>query len=434
MTWTFMPFRGLRYNTGKACEIAQVVAPPYDVISPRERDAFCDGHQFSIVHVELGREQPGDDEGNNKYTRAGAIFAEWEKAGVVRQDPDPAYYVYDQEFPLGERTLTRRAFFAALRLEPFGSRVLPHEETMPGPRADRLKLITACPVNLSPIFGIYPDARNEVALLLNASLPREPLASFVDFAGVRQTLWRIQNPRVLSGLSQQMESRRLYIADGHHRYETALLYRDFAIKAHGPLAPADARNFVMIACVSISDPGLVVLPAHRVIGGIPDFRYKTFLNKLSGQFDVRPVKASGAAAADALLREMSGKQFAFGFYADGKANLVTLKNEDLADLNPAKRSSPWKRLDVSILVWLILEQALGFTHEDLANPERVRYVKDPAEAAQLVDSGSHQLVCYLNPTRLDQLEQVAQAGERMPPKSTYFYPKLLTGLVMRKLL
>ena len=434
MTWNFMPFKGIRYNAASIGDVARVVAPPYDVISPYQRDEFCASHPNNVVHLELGKDQPGDDDRDNRYTRAGKVFFQWAAAGALAEDAAPAFYIYDQEFALGAKTLTRRAFFAALRLEPFGNRVLPHEETMPGPRADRLRLITACPVNLSPIFGLYRDPGDAVARLLAAALPAQPDFSFTDFAGVRQTLWKVQRPPLLNQLSELMETKRIYIADGHHRYETALKYRDIATEAQGKLDPADPRNFVMTACVSIADPGLVVLPAHRVIGGVPGFDARKLLAGLAAHFTVKAIPApKRGSAVDALLAKMDGNEHTFGLYSGGKAWMLSLKDPAQADANPAPRGPAWRRLDVSLLVWLILEQGLGLTHDDLANPERVKYVKDPAEAAQHADSGQYQLVCYLNPTRVEQLEAVAQAGDRMPPKSTYFYPKLLTGLVMRRL-
>ena len=432
--WNFMPFTGIRYNEAVVGSIAKVVAPPYDVISPEQRDQFCAKHPCNIVHLDLGKDKPRDVEHDNRYTRAGKLFSQWIAEQCIAEDAAPAFYVYDQQYRLGTRVLTRRAFYAAMRLEPFGDRVLPHEETMPGPRADRLRLITACPVNLSPIFGLYRDPDSSVANLLTAALPARPEFEFEDFDGIRQTLWKIDDPQALAGLSELMQSRRIYIADGHHRYETALKYRDMAAEANGgKLDPADPRNFVMIASVSISDPGLVILPAHRVIGGLAGFDVRGLLEKLEPHFMIVPVKSRERRLADALLGAMAQKQHTFGLYAAGTAHVVTLRNEKDADANPASHTQAWKRLDVSLLVWFILEQGLGLRHEDLSNPQRVKYVKDAAEAAALVDAGDYQVACYLNPTRVDQLEEVAQAGERMPPKSTYFYPKLLTGLVMRRL-
>jgi len=434
MTWNFMPFKGIRYDTSRIGDITAVVAPPYDVISPDQRDRFCATHHRNIVHLELGKDLPGDTDAENRYSRAGKAFFQWAADGSVVQDAAPAFYVYDQEFALGSRRLTRRAFFAAVRLEPFGRRVLPHEETMSGPRADRLRLITACPVNLSPIFGLYRDADSAIAGLLDSALPATPEASFQDFDGVRQTLWKIGDPAAQERLMRLMQDKCIYIADGHHRYETALQYRDLAIQADGQLDPNDPRSFVMIACVSISDPGLVILPAHRVVGGVPGFDAKNLLEKLSEQFDVKPVTAPACCDLIEMLQNtMAGRQHTFGLYSGGKAWVLTLRDESVADANPAPHSRAWKRLDVSLLVWLILERGLGLTHADLSNPERVKYVKEPAEAAQLVDGGHYQAACYLNSTRIDQLEEIAQASERMPPKSTYFYPKLITGLVMRRL-
>ncbi|NQT18566.1 MAG: DUF1015 domain-containing protein [Planctomycetes bacterium] len=432
MNWNVMPFRGIRYNTDKPGGIDKLIAPPYDVISPEQRDEFCAKDPCNIVRLTLGADKEDDSERDNRYTRAGEAFSRWEKDGALEEDPRPAIYVYDQEYALGDRSLRRRAFFAAVRLEPFGGRILPHEETMPGPKADRLRLLNACPVNLSPIFGLYADPERSVSSILDTD-HRRPEFSFVDYAGIKQTLWKVEDPNVHQQLSRAMQDERIYIADGHHRYETALEYRDRAAEAEGGLDPADPRNYVMIACVALSDPGLVVMPAHRVIGGMPDFDFDRLLDRLSDKFDIVSVGPGGGAVAEELLERMNGRLHTFGLYAGGKARMLTLKDDATTQANPAPRSRAWKQLDVSVLVWLILEQGLGCTHEDLSHPERVKYVKDAARAARLVDGGAYQVACYLNSTRLDQLEEVARGGERMPPKSTYFYPKLLTGLVMRKL-
>lgn len=425
-----IPFPGVRYDAEKIGSIEAVVAPPYDVISPEQRVLLCSQHACNVANLTLGQEKQDDTDSENRYTRAGKLLSQWQREGALRQDDSPAYYVYDQEFGINGTTYTRRAFFAAVRLEPFGRRILPHEETMPGPRADRLRLIKACPANLSPIFGLYPDAGREIAALLDEGIGT-PEVSFVDTTGIRQTLWRLDDPGINARISELMADKPIYIADGHHRYETALLYRDLADQAEGGLAPNDPRNFVMIASVALSDPGLVVLPAHRVIGGIEGFDVAAMLDRLAARFNIAAVDA--AAPVPAMLEGMKGRKHTFGIYSGGKAWTISLKNEAMADENPVERSQAWKRLDVSVLVGLILDDTLGFTHEDLSDPRRVAYVKDDAAAAELVDSNQYQFACYLNPTGLHELETIAQGGERMPPKSTYFYPKLLTGLVMRKL-
>jgi len=414
------PLQGVRYNLDRIGDIADVIAPPYDVIQPAQREQLYSASPHNIVHLDLGRDLPGDSETNNRYTRAGAMFQRWRNEEVLVKDDQPAFYVYDQRYEIEGRSFTRRALFAAMRLEPYGRRVLPHEETMSSPREDRLKLLKACPVNLSPIFGLYPDTDASVAGAIAGAIPAEPLTSFADATGAGHTLWKIDEPDAVKAISHLLDERTVYIADGHHRYETGLAY--------SKINKSLAARYIMTACVSMSDSGLVVLPTHRVVGGIDSFDIDSILRRLSEYFTIMAFDSPAA-----LLQAMHGKQHALGLYARNNARLLVLKDAKLADTNPAPHSTAWKRLDISILGWLVFDDALGFTNGDLSNPARVAYVKDYGEAVKLVDSGERQMACFLNATRMDELEAVAQAGERMPPKSTYFYPKLPNGLVMREL-
>jgi len=417
----FVPFQGIRYNLERIGDIAGVIAPPYDVIQPAQRQQLYSTDPHNIVHLDLGKDLPDDDETNNRYVRAGVAYQQWRRESVLVKDSRPAFYVYDQHFKIDGTSFTRRALFAAMRLEPFGRRVLPHEETMTGPREDRLNLLKACPVNLSPILGLYPDADSSaVGVIAAASATLEPLISFDDATGCSHTFWKIDEPDAVMAISQQLNERTVYIADGHHRYETALAYAG--------IDSLPAAQYIMTACVSMSDPGLVVLPTHRVVGGIDNFDFDSILHKLAEYFAITALDSPAV-----LQQAMHDRRHAIGLYAQDNARLLVLKDAKLADANPAQHSTAWKRLDVSILGWLVLQEALGFSNDDISNPERVAYLKDYSEAVKLVDAGERRMACFLNATRVEELETIAQGCERMPPKSTYFYPKLLNGLVMREL-
>jgi uncharacterized protein (DUF1015 family) len=257
---TIQSFRGLRYNLGQVGSLSDVITPPYDVISPEFQDELYKKHPANFIRLELNRDEPGDNEQSNKYLRAAKFLKNWRQEGVMQVDPDPALYVYHQTFQLGNREVTRRGFMTRVRLERFGEgKIYPHEETHSGPKQDRLNLTKACRANLSQIFGLYPDPENAAQNLLEESIAGQTPHTATDHLGVVHRMWPVTNVKTISHVSAIVDPKPLFIADGHHRYETACNYRDL-LAQQGPLDANHPANFVLTQCVSMNDPGLLVLP------------------------------------------------------------------------------------------------------------------------------------------------------------------------------
>jgi uncharacterized protein (DUF1015 family) len=426
-------FRAIRYDLGHVGSLSDVTAPPYDVISPDEQTQLYKKHPANCVRLILNRSEPGDDERSNPYTRSARFFRDWQKQGVLFTEGDPAVYVYHQEFSYAGGTFTRRGFMARVRLQRFGEgSIYPHEETMSGPKEDRLKLMTACRANLSPVFGLYPDDEAAAqAILERAIVGKTPLAA-TDHLGVEHRLWPVMDVAVISALTAAMADKPIFIADGHHRYETACNYRD-RLAAEGKLTANHPANFVLMTCVGMSDPGMVVFPTHRLFRGLGDLTSDELQAKLGDCFKTSQIAEGKAAAHDAWeTMEADGQQGTLGFFTakDGKWLLAQLTPTGRARLKAAAsdRSDAWRSLGVSILHRLVIETLLGAT--SLPKPTYVHLVD---EVVQELGSTSYPLTALVLPPSLDDIQAVSRHLERMPAKSTYFYPKLLTGLVFNSL-
>ncbi|MCG8402723.1 MAG: DUF1015 domain-containing protein [Firmicutes bacterium] len=424
-----MPLRGLRYDETKAGGIKELVTPPYDVISREAQENYYAQNPYNIIRLEYGKKLPEDDDGDNRYTRAADFFRRWQEEGVLRQEDEPAIYLYRQRYTVNGAELERTGIICGVKLEPYEKGVvLPHEETMPGHKADRLALMRACRANFSPIFSLYSDPERKIDLLLEQAvggLP--PEIDFADQWGQRHRLWAISDPALLSEVRGLMEPLRIFIADGHHRYETALNYA-----LENP-----AAGFIMMTLVNLYDPGLVVLPTHRLImSAKKDWRQLT--DALGEDFWVETVSETDVAAVSALMAERAGpgaeKNWVYGLYTgNGRFHILKLRDEKIIeDKMPADRSPAWRRLDVSVLQKLILENVLGIDRAALARGEAVGYTRDAGEAVREVDRGGCRFSFLLNPTGVSEVTTVAELGEKMPQKSTFFYPKLITGLVINK--
>jgi len=416
------PFKGIRYSSSAIPDLSQVVAPPYDVISPEQQDALCRRSRWNIVHLILNKPEPGDDERENQYTRAAVNLSSWLEEGVLVKDREDSIYVCDQEFDADGRRYRRRAFIARVRLEELDKgQIFGHEETMPGPKEDRLRLMEACRANLSQVFAIYEDGDGAVESLLSSAVRGAPDA-IADDDGVRNLLWKVSESSALDTLRAAMSGRKLYIADGHHRYETALKYRDMQ-EGEGPW------SFVMMACVSMSDPGLVILPTHRVVRGVGRGKVARLVEKAREDFEIEQAPDIGR-----LLRGMeeAADKHVLGAVLDGRCWLLRLRSEDAVKVSG--RSTAWRRLDVVILHSLILEKILGIDFKGVKHDPRLKYVKSASEAGELVCSGEFEAAFLLRATKMSEVKAVAENGEKMPPKSTYFYPKLTSGLVINDLL
>lgn len=428
----FSPFAGLRYNCDKV-NLADVLCPPYDVIKGAARDALIARSPFNIVRVELAAPY-GQDASDEQYQACADLLKEWREQQVLAPD-DPSFYLYEQEFtvPGSDKRLSRRGVLGALKLEEFGQGVQPHEHTLSGPKADRLKLLSATRTNTSPIFGLYSDSDGWIDGLLENIAATKPVCEATDGEGVMHRLWKVQDDETMNAIVAILEGSALLIADGHHRYETALNFRNACLaqaQSEGKTWTGDEdENYVLMMCISTSDEGLIVLPTHRVVKASQD-QLASLRSRLGEHFEVREepsLEALQSALDDANFAAQPGR---FGAIVGDKYLLLQLKSGGAAQsAMDSSKSEAYRNLDVSILHELILHKLLGVGPEELAAGAHVSYTIDAEEAQAKVSSGGAAFL--MRSTPVEQVQAVAQAGDKMPQKSTYFFPKLITGLVLR---
>ena len=437
------PFRGLRYDPELVKDLSLVMAPPYDVVSPEDQRAFHARHDHNVIRLILGEVLEGDDSTRNRYSRAGEYFRQWQAERVFIRDRTPAVYLYQQTFRLPRtRELTRCGLIGLVRLEEFGGcTVYPHERTMAAAKEDRLRLMQACHANLSPVFGVYPNRSRDLDRLFSTAQSSEPSIDLRDWDGVRHRVWICQDRAAIRALQADFASTPIFIADGHHRYETALAFRDL-MRAKEQNDPARERqrpyNYIMMTLISAEDPGLVILPIHRLLRQLPGGSVEAYLGDIGRQFTVerlpvpRDPEAGAAALLDSLKQTDEGIH-RFGLYAGGESGyLLTLADEKALAAEVAEgKPAVYRQLDVTILHALLIEGPLR--REGLAAPpdDALNYTHDAVEAIRLTREGGWGAALLLNPTKIAEVLAVAEAGLRMPPKSTFFYPKLLTGLVIQ---
>jgi uncharacterized protein (DUF1015 family) len=426
-------FRGIRYDLAHVGSLSDVIAPPYDVIDSALQDRLYKQHPCNVVRLILNREEPGDDGARNRYSRAARFLKEWRSQGVLFTEADPAVYVYHQHFDYQGQSYTRKGFMARVRLERFGEgRIYPHEETMSGPKADRLLLTQATRCNLSQIFGLYPDPEAAAQEVLDANIRDKTPLEATDHLGVVHRLWPVSDVRVISRLTAAMGGKPVFIADGHHRYETACNYRD-QLAAAGPLPAGHPAHSVLMMCVGMSDPGMIVLPTHRLFRGLPALTSADLVARLGDSFQCR-VAGEGSDLAHSLWEEIEteGAQGTLGFFtqADERWVLARITAAGRARLAQAAsdHSDLWRDLGVAILHRLVIDTLLAA--RDLPKPHYVHLVDEVVEG---LDTGEYPLAALVMPATLDHIEGMSQKLERMPAKSTYFYPKLLSGLVINPL-
>jgi uncharacterized protein (DUF1015 family) len=432
---TVRPFRALRYNTRDPLSVALVTAPPYDCISPHQRDELYRTHPHNIVRLILGKDEPGDGAARNKYTRAADLMGKWRRTGILARDAQPALYFYQQEFEVEGRHYCREGFLARVALEEFGQgRIFPHEETMAGPREDRLKLMRATRANLSPVFGLFADPDNAVTARFHENIRCDPLVQTVDGDGVVHRLFACHRPELVDAVTAAMADKALFIADGHHRYETALTYRRELAAGGETVGPDHPANFVLMLCVSMHHPGLAVLPTHRVLHGLPDLTAARLREATEKHFDWTECVGADATSPRMTERLAEARGHAFGLWTRDTSQgfILTLKDPRVMDRLAADHSKAWRRLEVAILRRVLLEQDLPAA---VARPEALSlsYVHLAQQAFDAVHEDGADAAILLRPLPVESLQAVAETGERMPPKSTYFYPKALSGLVINPL-
>lgn len=431
------PFAGVRYNPSLVGDLASVVCPPYDIISPQMQGELYHRSPYNFVHVEYNRELPQDTPEDNRYTRAAATLQQWLAQGVLKADDAPAVYLYDQYFSHQGQRCRRRGITVRVRLEEWERNVVrPHEGTMSAPRGDRLSLLWALQANTSPVLAMYKDPEGEIAALLAAREQDEPVIDFTAPDGEAHRLWAITDAGTIDRLSRSLQSQPLYIADGHHRYESALTYRQERRARLSSFSGEEGFNFVMMTLVDFADPGLVILPPHRLVRGVPRALRDGLLSRLQPFFEIRELSLPAYGTRPRLDEFLDGKtdSVRLAIYGLSGKNLflLELRGFDLTDpMMPQFHSELYRRLDVSIVDHVILGGILGLGQD--SGETAVAYRYDRREAIDAVREGEYQLAVLLSPVRAEVIKAVADAGERMPRKSTYFYPKLPSGLVLHRL-
>ncbi len=436
-----VPFCGLHYDPERV-SVAAVIAPPYDVLSPAQQQELLSRDSANIVRLILSPEREGDNELNNRYTRANDFLSECLRDGVIVRDRQPALYVYVQRFehPLEPgRIVERQTLFVALGLEPYGKGVvLPHELTHPKAKADRLELMRATHSNPEPIYGLYEDPELELSRIV-ASERARGMAPLVQAAfptstrpdGEAHLLYRLDDPELIARIQGFFEPRRVWIADGHHRYETALNYQRERREADGNPDGSRPYDYLLIGLSAFEDPGLVVLPTHRLVRNVGAARMEQLALQLARYFEVR--STTTAEAREWIGKHEPGNK-RFALLVGGGAYALTLRDMRLAEAAQEPGHCPaWGKLDVTILQALVLDRTLGISWEELAHTPDVAYTRDEGEAAARVQSGEFQIACLLQNPTVTEVRDVAAAGDKMPQKSTFFYPKIWSGLVLRSL-
>ncbi|MBI3862437.1 MAG: DUF1015 domain-containing protein [Planctomycetia bacterium] len=424
------PFRGWRYDVGQVGDLSEVTCPPYDVIDAGFQEKLYEKHPCNVIRLELNRDEPGDSMPDEKYRRAADFLRKWIHQGVLIQEHEEALYVYHQIFAWEGKTYTRRGFLGRIRLERFGEgKVFPHEQTLSGPKADRLKLLSACGMNLSPIFGLYPDDENAVQAPLEKAIATLTPLEATDHLGVIHRLWSVSNHEAIDQVRDMLHDKPVFIADGHHRYETAINFRDALNALSKLVGPDSPSNFVMMMFVGMSDPGLVILPTHRLVGGLGPMTKGDLIAALGKNFTLETVgQGAGAARETWGLIDADGGQdvLGLGTTADGWWLLARLTDGSPMKTLAPDQSDEWRGLGVSLLHKLVLEHLLKAHHRE--GPQ-CRYVHQVDEVIAAQAAGEVPLACLVPPAGIRHVEEIAAKLEKMPPKSTYFYPKLQTGLV-----
>jgi uncharacterized protein (DUF1015 family) len=406
------PFRALHYDRDRTGGLQDVVAPPYDVIDAGQRAALLARSPYNVVEIDLPT-------GEDPYAHAAELFGQWQHDGVLVRDEEPALWALAQDYtgPDGQRR-TRHGFFARVKVEDYGpGRIRPHERTHPGPKEDRLRLTRATRANLSPIFSLYDDPAGAAWGALAPHLEQAPWAEVTDEDGTTHRLWRVADAGAAEAVAAALAPAELLIADGHHRYETARVYREEGGAGH-----------VLMCLVALQDPGLTVFPTHRLITSLDDRRRESLRATIQRDFDISPV--------DAEQLEPNGDGAVRMGYLDAhhrRPLMLTLRDQAIADAALPDKPEPYRRLDTAVLEALVLQGALGMTEDDISHLHGLDYARDLAQARERVESGAAEAAFFMGATPVERVRDVAATGESMPPKSTYFFPKVLTGMVFNPL-
>jgi uncharacterized protein (DUF1015 family) len=437
-----IPFRGVLYNPIEIDNMENVVAPPFDIISEREQLEFHEKHPHNIIRLTLGKTHEDDTNTNNRYTRAAECFNQWLSDHIMERDKTPAFYFTAMEFSHENRMVTRYGLIALVGLEPFEKGVvLPHEKTFPNVKSERLELMKACHANFSPIFSLYSDNENRILdELKNATANKTADNAFTDSSGHKHFLWRITDKAVHRYVSEAFKDKLIFIADGHHRYETALNYRDWLSANHPNFSKDHPANYVMMYLCSMEDPGLIILPAHRMLNQVPAAARASLIQKAGAYFDIITIPYKNGQQAEARAQFMSilssnnSKNCIGVFMKDPRElYLLTLKPGVMDQMFTDELPKVVRNIDVTVLSRLIFMEIFGFNPSRHDNEKLIAYSSTAKDAIDAVDTGKHDIAFIMNPTKIQQVRKIAEAGLVMPRKATYFFPKVITGQVLNKL-
>jgi uncharacterized protein (DUF1015 family) len=412
-------FQAVYYNPEKIQDFSEVVCPPYDVISKQQQDDFYKVSPYNFIRLELPKEAPKDNNSENRYTRARKTFEEWLKKGILVEDEKPAIYYYKQEYKIRGQKYSRLGFISLMKLDDSG-RVFPHENTHAAAKTDRLTLWSTLKAGLSCIFVCFSDRQKKVETIFTKEVSTtKPLIDVVDQDKVRHTLWRLANPELIGEIQNVLDGQQLFIADGHHRYEVSQEYRRMRLKGKARSTGDEPFNYVMTYFTNMDSPDLQIFPMHRIVKKFP-----TQLDFLEEYFRIDRVRNKEDLLI--LLARAGQNEHAFGLYDREGIRLLRLKNKSLIDELVQGTSSEYRNLDASILKSLVFDR-IGVASEDIL------YTKDMDYATDMVDDRQADAAFVMNPVKIKQLRSIALTGERMPPKTTYFYPKVLSGLTIHKM-
>ncbi len=415
------PFKAVHYNPEKIKDLVEVTCPPYDVISPEQQNAYHKRNPYNFIRISLGKDSPKDNEIENKYTRAKMIYEEWLKEGILIEDQKLCIYYCKQEYSvLGEKH-SRLGFISLMRLQDEGdTSIYPHENTQSKAKEDRYRLWSLLKTNLSPIFVCFSDTDKRVEKIFNTKVSlTKPFIDLVGDDNVRHTLWRLDDPFLINQIAESLADQELFIADGHHRYEVALEYRNFRLQQQSKSNGQEPFNYVMTYFTNIDSRNLEIFPMHRIVKKFP-----SRLDFLEEFFRIDKIKTKEDLSI--LLAKAGKNEHAFGIYSREGIRLLRLKNKSIIDQQIQEGSPEYRRLDATILKCLVFDR-VGVKLDDIF------YTKDINQAIAMVDEKEADVSFTMNPVTIQQLKAIALNGERMPPKTTYFYPKILSGLTIYKM-
>jgi uncharacterized protein (DUF1015 family) len=436
------PLKGLLYNQQLIRNMDEVITPPFDVISPEEQEMYYKRHPYNMIRLILGQRQPKDDEYNNWYTRAAEALRSWQEEAVLIRDAKPAFYDYEIDYQESSHQLRmRQGVICLVRLQEFShGSVLPHERTYEGTKSERLKLMRACNANLSQVFALYPDPSQEVSECLRQGREERLVFDFTDSTGIHHRMWRVSQTEVVHKVVEYMRDKVTFIADGHHRYETALNYQRLMQQKYPARGEKASFNYVLMYLANMHQEGLSILPTHRLFVHLPQFEMETFLARATDYFEVVSfpfTPASRSKIQGEFLKSLHrpGDHQVIGFYVSKSEKFVILKlREDVShDAWRVQLPVPLQKLDVVVLTELILKKLLNVDEALLNDETRIKYRHDAMDAIEEVRSNRFKVVFLLNHTKIEQLQEIATSGLFMPHKSTYFYPKVIDGSVLNLL-